>query len=226
MQTMNSSTVKIIQAIIFDMDGLMIETEHLQSQAYEQVLRSYGVNPEFNNEGVVHRVGISGVDNFIFLKQKYNIDESIEVLLDKKQTIYRAILSNNIVPKPGLLALIETMKNAGLKLAVASSSSLEDIMFVLKHIGITDAFEVVVSGENVTRHKPAPDIFIEAARRLNINPENCVVLEDSQSGVEAANAAHMKVIAVPNRYTKSQDFKSADMVVTSLEKVTIAQILG
>jgi len=211
----------MIQAIIFDMDGLMIETEHLQSQAYEQVLRSYGVNPEFNNEGVVHRVGISGVDNFTFLKQKYDIDESIEMLLDKKQTIYRAILSNNIVPKPGLLSLLETMKNAGLKIAVASSSSLEDIMFVLKHIGITDAFEVIVSGENVARHKPAPDIFIEAAQRLNADPRTCVVLEDSQSGLEAANAAHMKVIAVPNRYTKSHDFSKADVVVTSLEKIDL-----
>ncbi len=215
----------MIQAIIFDMDGLMIETEHLQSQAYEQVLRSYGVNLEFNNEGVVHRVGISGVDNFTFLKQKYNINESIEVLLDKKQTIYRAILSNNIVPKPGLLSLIETIKHAGLKLAVASSSSLEDIMFVLKHIGITDVFDVVVSGENVAQHKPAPDIFIEAARRLNADPRTCVVLEDSQSGVEAANAAHMKVITVPNQYTKSHNFSKADVVVTSLEKINLDIII-
>lgn len=222
---MGFSTSEITRAIIFDMDGLMIETEHLQSQAYEQVLRSYRVNPEFNNEGVVHRVGISGVDNFTFLKQKYNIDESIEILLDKKQTIYRAILSNNIVPKPGLLSLLETMKNAGLKLAVASSSSLEDIMFVLKHIGITDAFEVVVSGENVAQHKPAPDIFIEVARQLNVRPEDCVVLEDSQSGVEAAKAAHMKVIAVPNQFTKSQDFRSADVVVVSLEKVNTTNLL-
>ncbi len=99
-------------------------------------------------------------------------------------------------------------------------------MFILKTLGVEKYFTVIVSGESVPRHKPAPDIFIEAARQLNVRPEDCVVLEDSQSGVEAAKAACMNVIAVPNQFTKSQDFRNANVVVTSLEKIDTAQILG
>ncbi len=214
------------KAIIFDMDGLMIETEHLQSRAFEQVLAEYGISPELHADGTVHQVGVSAHDNFVAMKEKYRLDADIDELLHKKQKIYREILSGNITPKPGLLSLLEKLAQKKVTVAVASSSSVDDIMFILKTLGVEKYFTVIVSGESVPRHKPAPDIFIEAARQLNVHPENCVVLEDSQSGVEAAKAAHMKVIVVPNQFTKSQDFRSANVVVTSLEKIDTAQILG
>ncbi len=214
------------KAIIFDMDGLMIETEHLQSRAFEQVLAEYGINPELHADGTVHQVGVSAHDNFVAMKEKYRLDADIDELLHKKQKIYREILSGNITPKPGLLSLLEKLAQEKVAVAVASSSSVDDIMFILKTLDVEKYFTVIVSGESVPRHKPAPDIFIEAARQLNVHPEDCVVLEDSQSGVEAAKAACMNVIAVPNQFTKSQDFRNANVVVTSLEKIDTAQILG
>ncbi len=207
------------KAIIFDMDGLMIETEHLQSRAFEQVLAEYGISPELHADNTVHQVGVSAHDNFVAMKERYRLNANIDELLHKKQKIYREILSGNITPKPGLLSLLEKLAQEKVAVAVASSSSVDDIMFILKTLGVEKYFTVIVSGESVPRHKPAPDIFIEAARQLNVRPEDCVVLEDSQSGVEAAKAAHMNVIAVPNQFTKSQDFRSADVVVTSLENI-------
>lgn len=208
----------MIQAVIFDMDGLMIETEHLQSVSYEQVLNGYGINPEFNEDGVIQIVGVSAKDNMIRLKEKYSISEHVEHLLVEKHKRYRDLLLNNIHPKKGLLALLNGLKN-NFKLGVASSSSAEDINLVLHGLGVRNFFDVIVSAEHVEKGKPFPDIFLKAANELNIGPEACLVLEDAESGVLAAYEAKIKVIAIPNQYTRSHNFDKADRVVSSLEEV-------
>lgn len=201
----------------------MIETEHLQSKSFEHVLRAHGVEPEFNEDGVIQKVGITAKDNLLMLKEKHEIDEDVETLLANKQNIYRVLLEKNIKPKVGLLALIQRLKKERLKLAVASSSSLEHIKLVLMKLRLNQKFDAIVSGENLQR-KPHPDIFLEAAKRLNLDPQVCLVLEDAESGVVAAHAAKMKVIAVPNRYTSSHNFTKADVIASSLEKVNFEQI--
>lgn len=213
----------MIKAVIFDMDGLMIETEHLQSKSFEHVLKKHGVKPEFNEDGVVQKVGITAKDNLLMLKKKHGIDEEVEILLANKQKVYKALLEKNIKPKEGLLNLIQSLKKKGFKLAVASSSSLAHIILVLMKLGLNEKFDAVVSGENLQKGKPHPDIFLEAAKQLNVDPQLCLVLEDAESGVVAAHAAKMKVIAVPNKYTNSHNFAKADIVLSSLAKIDIEQ---
>ncbi len=210
----------MIKAVIFDMDGVMIETEPLQSKSFEHVLRNHGVEPEFNKDGVIQKVGVTARDNLVMLKEKHGIDEDVDTLLAQKRAAYDELLRQNLFPKEGLLPLIKTLKEGGLKLAVASSSSLEQIQLVLHGLAVSGHFDGVVSGEDLPRGKPHPDIFLETARKLGIDPIRCLVLEDAESGVEAARAAHMKVIAVPNRYTQSHSFHTADAVVSSLQDVT------
>lgn len=102
---------------------------------------------------------------------------------------------------------------------MASSSSRDDIQVVLGHLGLDNYFDAVVSGYEVAAGKPAPDIFLEAARRIQVNPGQSIVLEDAAVGVKAAKAAGMKAIAVESRHTAGQDFSEADLVVSSLEEL-------
>jgi beta-phosphoglucomutase family hydrolase len=213
-----------IQAIIFDMDGLMIETEHIHSQAFEHVLRKHGIEPEFNNDGIVHTPGRKGKDNWKILKDKYKLEDEVDTLLTESRTVFQKILLQNLSPKEGLHSLIKKLQENNFKLAIGSSASLDRINLILEKLGLEKAFDAIVSGYDVKNGKPHPDIYLEAAKKLNTNPDNCLVLEDAESGILAAHAAGMKIIAVPNTYTKSHNFSKADTVVNSLKDVTMEVI--
>lgn len=211
-----------IQAIIFDMDGLMIDSEGKQSESVEQVLREHGVEPEFNEAGVIQIVGIPATDNFQILKDKHRMSQSVDELHERKKEIYRELLEEGVTPMPGLFELFEYLQDKPLKKAVASSSIIKDIELVIQHLDAIEHFDAIVSAEEVERGKPAPDVFLEAAKRLGVDPEHCVVLEDAPEGVKAGKAAGMKVIAIPNRYTKHHDFDHADTVVDSLHDIKMS----
>ena len=209
----------MIQAAIFDMDGLMINTEPLQSQAYEHVLKLFGKIPQYYPSGVVQKVGVKEKDNWEIMKQMYGITESVDDLVEKRRPVYFELLKENVTPQPGLFQLLSILHEHQIPMAVASSSHKHQILLVLETLNIQHYFSAIVSSEDVTRGKPAPDIFLKAAQELNVQPQNCVVFEDAHSGVEAGNAAHMKVIAVPNDFTRDHDMSKADKIVSSLEEI-------
>lgn len=208
-------------AVIFDMDGIMIESEHNQSRSFEAVMKENNVKPEYNENGVIQTPGITAKDNLIVMKNKYNLEPSVNELLLRKNILYSEILDEGVEVLPGLYDLLAELKGAQVKTAVASSSIKDDILKVLKHLKLEGGFDTTVSGEEVENSKPAPDIFIKAAQLIDANVENCVVLEDSESGVAAAKAANMSVIAIPSQYTARFDFTKADLVVRSLEELKI-----
>lgn len=210
----------MIQAAIFDMDGLMINTEPLQSQAYEHVLKSYGKTPQYYPSGVVQKIGVKEKDNWELMKSIYSINEPTDLLIAKRKPVYFQLLQEHVAPQPGLFALLQTLNEHKIPMAVASSSLRYSILLVLKKLNIQHYFGAIVSGEDVTYGKPAPDIFLKASEELKVLPQNCVVFEDAQSGIEAGKAAGMKVIAVPNEFTRDHDFSKADSIVNSLEKIT------
>jgi len=123
----------------------------------------------------------------------------------------------------GLLALL---KKNNFSIAVASSSVMNHIEMIISGLKIQSYFQVVVSGQFVKRGKPYPDINLEAARQLHVKPEDCLVLDDAQSGVESAKRGNMKIIAVPNKFTINQTFSSADLIVDSLDKIDLDLILS
>lgn len=214
----------MIKAVIFDMDGLMLETEYLQSKASETVLIEYGKKPVLNKDGVVQPVGLNARKIWKLFKKKYDIDEDVEVLLDKKNKVYIKLLKKKVVAKPGLYKLIKLLINHNIKIAVASSSVFEHIEFVVDKLKIKQYFHALISGEDFKRGKPYPDIFLKTAEDLDIKPRECVVLEDAETGVVAGKSAGMKVIAVPNKYTKSHNFLKADLIVNSLEEINWSTI--
>ncbi|MFL5732403.1 MAG: HAD family hydrolase [Chloroflexia bacterium] len=209
-----------LQAVIFDMDGLMIDSEPVQLRATNSALDPLGVRiAETEWAGMVGR---RAIDMLADLKSKYGFDADIHDVQRAKNAFYRDLIAREVPPMPGLYEAIEVCKQAGLRLALASSSIREDISLVLASLHLQQTFEVIVSGDQVTHGKPHPDIFRAAARRLGVPPENCLVLEDTAHGIQAAKAAGMFACAVPNRFTAGQDFRQADAVLASLADLKLA----
>jgi len=209
----------MIKAVIFDLDGLLVDTEILHSQAYEAILKEYKKKPKLNDYGIVQISGLIARKNWQYLKKKHNLKEDVEILLEKKRHVFLKIIKNIKKPKEGVKNLLNLLKEEKVKMALASSSTKEYILTILSNLELIEYFEVIVSFEEVQKPKPAPDIYLEAAKRLKIEPSSCVVLEDSESGINSGKNAGMKVIAVPTKFTKNQNLSQADLIVNSLKDI-------
>ncbi len=198
----------------------MIDSEGNQSASYDKVLREHGVDPQYDAHGIIQVVGVRAVDNWKRLKEKHALAASVEDLLARKDEAYNELLREGVQVQDGLIELLADLDHAPVKTAIASSSARDNIDIVIDHLGLQGYFEGIVSGTEVRHGKPAPDIYLEAARLINVDPRACVALEDAREGVAAAKAAGMKVIAVPNQYTHQQDFTAADLVVGSLQELS------
>lgn len=202
-------------AVIFDMDGLLVDTERLQFAASDMVLlRLRGVT--LPHEVMMSLVGLRSDECWARMRAMYDLTESIEELEAAQAANYAPKLRNEAEAMPGARELIATLHEQGYPLAIASSSPLWQIDAVIERLGIQGVLRAVASGQEVARGKPAPDVYLLAAERLAIDPARCVALEDSGPGSTAAKAAGMHVIAVPTAETAGHSFAHADLVLPSL----------
>lgn len=215
-----------IKAIVFDMDGLMANTEYHHCQSYLELMPKYGVN--LSEEYLSKLVGLDTEDNFKEIKRDFNIQEDIKSLMEKREIIYLEIVEkSNLKPSEGLKEVIEIADKKRWKIAVGSSSIKIEVDLVLKLIlkalkinkKPEEYFDIIITGDDVKDKKPKPDIYLKVAENIKIKPQNCLVLEDSGSGVKAAKNAGMTCIAVRNKYTKSHDLSKADLIVDNLLEV-------
>ena len=210
----------MVEAVIFDMDGLMVDSEPIRSLAFEEMIRKKGGGPpRCDGNGVVQTIGINVRDNCQRMQEEYRLFGGLDDLVTDHETAYTRLFADHIVPMPGLLRLVTMLEEKNTKKAIASSSSHEHIDMAVNGLWQDSPFEVVVSGTDVERGKPAPDIFLRAAKKLRVVASHCVVLEDAESGIRAAKAAGMKAIAVPTRFTQDHNFSEADLIVPSLEQI-------
>lgn len=216
----------MIKAAIFDMDGLIVETESARSKAYERVLEEYGKEPLFEESGLVHKVGIRGDDAWEIILKRHNLNGDIQELRERTREFYLDILKNTIAPMPGLLALLQFLKKKNLPIALATGAKRSIAEYILDKLSIKHYFSVLITGDEVKRGKPDPACFIQASEKLHVIPEECLVLEDAEAGITGAKSIGMKVIAVPTQFTKKQDFSKADIIVDSLKKVNWKMILS
>lgn len=207
-----------IQAVIFDMDGLMIDSEPLHCEAYDRVLKKFGYDLT-KDENSQRYVGIGDVACCDDLISRHHLPITTKELMKQKQGEYLKLLDSNIKAQPGLLKLLDQLQKNNYKKAIASGSLLYEIKTIINSLKIEKFFDAVCSVEEVQNGKPEPDLFLLAARRLEISPERCLVLEDAPSGIKAAVSANMKSYAIPSRETLDKDFSLADRVLPSLEKV-------
>jgi len=208
----------VIQAVIFDMDGTLVETEDLSSCAFHKVLSDCRIEPTLNAWGCVQDIGTIG--NMAKLKEKYGLWQPLWWLRYKYALAYKRVIQQSAEPRPGLIPLLKTLNEHGIPMAVASGSVNRTIEVVVNHLEISHYFQHLVSSRELKRNKPFPDVYLEAARRLRVLPQYCLAVEDAGIGVDAASAAGMKVVAVPNRFTIQDNFSGADIVLQSLEQAT------
>ncbi len=202
-------------AVIFDMDGLLVDTERLQFGASDRVLRELrGV--ALPHELMVSLVGLRSDECWQRIRALYDLAEPVEQLEAMQSAYYAPMLRAQSEALPGARELMVTLHEQGYPLAIASSSPLWQIEAVVERLAIGALLSAVASGQEVPRGKPAPDVYLLAARRLGVAPARCVALEDSGPGSLSASAAGMYVIAVPSAETATHSFEHADLVLPSL----------
>lgn len=211
----------MIRAVIFDLDGLLVDTEPLQSQAFAAVLRAYGKTPILQANGLVHETGVRGDRNWQALKATYGITEELAVLRRKRRVAYEHLLEQHgVKPMPGVRQIVPHLARQGLALAVATGSPQKHLRLILDTLSIAHYFQVLVAGDDVTEGKPNPECYIKASAQLQVSPAECLVVEDAESGVRAAKQIGMKVIAIPSRYTRHHALEQADRILPSLAHLT------
>jgi len=210
-------------AVLWDMDGVIADTGIYHCQAWQDVFGKRGV--VFTEDDFMHHFGQRN-DTIIRSAMGNEISqEDLDVIADEKESNYRERVSRNIKPLPGAVELIESLGRNGIKTAIASSAPMENIMLILKGLGIQDLFQAIVYGREVTEGKPSPKVFLLAAQKLAAEPETCLVIEDAIAGVAAAKSGGMKCLAVTNSHPRDS-LKQADLIVDSLESVSIEMLSG
>lgn len=207
----------MIKAVIFDMDGVIINSEPLWEKTERILLgrRDIEYNPTYRDK----IVGLNQNDSASLLKNTFKLPESIQALIDERIGILISIYEKELELIPGVLRLATELKETGFLLALASSSPYRVVDFVVDRFSLNELFQVVVSGDMIELGKPNPDIYQCAAKRLGVNPHECVAIEDSINGVKSAKGAGLVCIAIPDKRLTQKDFQIADLVVESLNNI-------
>jgi HAD superfamily hydrolase (TIGR01509 family) len=212
-----------MKAVIFDMDGVMTDSEHLINEAAIAGLRDYGIDPEpsdflpFTGMGEDHYIG--GV------AQKYGL-AYVPEMKARVYEIYFGLIAGRLTAFPGVHELLEQLRAQQVRLAVASCADRVKVEANLKAIEVEPAwFNVIVTGNEVQKMKPAPDIYLAAADQLNVAPQSCCVIEDSINGIQAAKAAGMRCVAVEQSFPASQlQAASPDCIRPDVNSISFADL--
>jgi HAD superfamily hydrolase (TIGR01509 family) len=215
----------MIEAIVFDLDGILIDSEHVWDEVRQQLADERG--GRWNENASRDMMGMSSLEWSRYMRDVVGLTEEPEEISAEVVRRLEDRYRRELPLIPGAERAVERLA-ARWPLALASSSNRELIDLVLERSGLGRYFEASVSSEEVARGKPAPDVFLEAARRLGVAPTSCAAVEDSENGILAAKAAGMRTIAIPNpHYPPHEDaLAAADVVLASIEKLTPAAVEG
>jgi beta-phosphoglucomutase-like phosphatase (HAD superfamily) len=202
-----------IQALIFDMDGLLVDSEQLGYLTMLALLEQHGCVREWEPEVVGRLFGRRLSEIMPVLVEICGITAPVDELVAGFEELRMVAMRGNLLAFPGAAELIDYGQSVGLRLALATSGRRGYVDAVLTEIGLTGRFAIEVTGEDVARGKPAPDVYLLAAERLGVAPARCVVLEDAPSGIASAVAAGMRAVAVANAHTRDAEFAVAPETV-------------
>ena len=215
----------MLKAVIFDMDGVIIDSEPTHLKLEIESYKKLGIEVTEDE----HHSFVGSTSRFMWevLKNKFKLNQTLEELIENERGIYFKYLNSNecdINLIDGVKELIENLHDNGVKLAIASSSPLNVIEVIANKFQIGKYFEVFVTGDYVKRSKPEPDIFLFAAEKMGVSPENCIVIEDSNNGVRAAKKAGMKCVGINSDAEGRQDISTADIVINSFKEVNYIKL--
>ncbi len=214
-----------IRAAVFDMDGVLIESEGLWDRVREELTAEHGGT--WRSGAHQDMMGMSSLEWPVYMRDALRLDMAPEAISDEVVARLSARYRVELPLIPGAADAVRRMAKR-FTLAVASSSNLVLIELVLELTGLRGLFSVVMSSEEVPRGKPAPDVYLEAARRLGVAPSECAAVEDSSAGLRAATAAGMRVVAIPNRhYAPASDaVAAANVVLSDINGLTAEVVAG
>jgi beta-phosphoglucomutase-like phosphatase (HAD superfamily) len=209
-----------MKTIIFDMDGVIVDSEPFHCEAWIETYQEVGI--PIDERYYYSRIcGQHGMVSTAMVLNDFNIEISQEELIRRKEEIVSLKVMGKILPISGAKELTINLKNNGYKIGLASSTSYVGVMSILKNIGMEDFFSVIHAGEAVKNGKPNPDIYLKTAKILEELPQNCVVVEDSSSGVISAKKAGMKVIGILNGRNDKEQLQFADRIVDNFSEITL-----
>jgi beta-phosphoglucomutase family hydrolase len=210
-----------LEAVIWDMDGVLADTASYHFRAWQEIFARRGI--KFTEADFKRSFGIRNDAIIKNVLGKAITRDEIETIAKEKEAIFRRIIGKKIKPLPGAIELIQALDERGIKMAIASSTVIANIRLIIGRLGIANYFQAFITGHDVTEGKPSPQVFLLAAKRLGIEPQNCLVVEDAVAGVKAARSAGMRCLAISNTHP-AEKLKEADLIVDSLEKVTVKDL--
>jgi HAD superfamily hydrolase (TIGR01509 family) len=203
-----------MRAVVFDMDGLMFNTEDVYTAVGTEILRRRGHT--FTAELKDAMMGLRPQPTFEIMIRHFNLDDTWQQLAAETSQLFIGLLDANLAPMPGLLELLDALERAEIPKAIGTSSSRELVDACLQPFDMQKRFQFILAAEDIVHGKPHPEIYLTAAQHFGVPPAEMMVLEDSQNGCMAAASAGAIAVAVPGEHSRQQDFSMASLVVESL----------
>jgi HAD superfamily hydrolase (TIGR01509 family) len=210
-----------LQALIFDMDGVLIDNTPIQARAFQLLFRDQGVQADATQ--LLRR--LNGAPASEILKETFPDQpaDKLEELAGQREFLYRTLYWDDRRPLPGLVEFLEAARAAGLKIGLGTGSGQETIGYILDDLNLRRFFDVVITKDDVDKGKPHADTYAVTAEKLGVNPENCVVFEDALLGEQAAYRAHMRCIAVASTLP-GRDFQAPLLVIRDFTELAPKQL--
>lgn len=214
---------RALRGLIFDFDGLLVDTETARYYAWKEVIESHGVELPLSlwreNIGSPREV----FDPLEFLERNAKEPIDREAVRRRKQQVFGKMMNNQSL-RPGVREYLTEARRRKMKIAICSSSPREWVLSNLSPFGVEGVFDAIVTGSDVRKIKPAPELYLKVLERLNLSAKSCVAFEDSPRGVESAKAAGIFCVAVPNPITAQSALRGADLKVRSLEEMPLEEL--
>ncbi|ATD02574.1 MULTISPECIES: HAD family phosphatase [Pseudoalteromonas] len=207
-----------IEAVLFDMDGTLVDSESVHYICWSQLLAPFGVR--YDEDDFCQRFsGRPTIDAAKEIKQTHNLSVSSRYLADEKYRLFSKFVQTNLPPlMPYAADILFAVKEQGLKMALVTGSARHEAEPILKGLGFYDLFDTVVTKDDVTNPKPAGDPYLLALKNMQVAAKNAIAVEDTFTGVTAANNAALAVVAIANKHTEQHDFSKATQQMHNLEE--------
>lgn len=213
-----------LEAVIFDMDGTLIDNTPYHYKSWQIIFKKYGKGTLSKERYYTEISGVPILETMRKLFGDERDEAGLRDLLNEKEETYRREYLPCVKPVTGLENFLANLKGEGIKLAMATSATVEDIDFIFQHVPIKQYFDAVIDSTRVSKPKPNPQIFLKAAEELGTDYQRCVVFEDSLAGIKAATSAGMKVVGITTAHPAEDLRRKVDLVINDYADVTVQQL--
>lgn len=209
-------------AAIFDMDGVLINSTKIIWEANNEQMAKYGVS--FDSKDIKEYLGLSLRDQIAIWNKKFNLNLNWEEYAKESRETQLKKMSNNPSVPENLVPLLESLKKHNVPLGIGTASSKIRAHKMIELAGLSRFFPVLIGAEDCQKHKPNPELFLEVARRLNVDPRECVVFEDAANGIKAAKNGNMKAIGYLTDYATKEELHEADLIISNFSEISYEKL--